>query len=107
MSVEITPDQLDGDPKLVGHTAKGIKVYHLVTKGGYNVIAKHAGKGVDILGVGSHVAYAKHLAAMKNTDIQWELSKSEEYTLTDSMKAELPYWSAQTALWQSLTKKIS
>jgi len=96
--LEITPEQLAEDPQVIGKTKNGIKVFKIITKGGYNIIAKHAGKGVDILGVASHIGIAKHLAQVKHPDIEFELSKSEDNYPIDP--SELGRWEIETIRWQ-------
>src|SRR5271169_912200 len=101
--IEFTPEQLDENDgvRQIGQTKKGIKVFMLKTKGGFNAVVTSLGKlGVEILGVGSHPAIAKHLATMKNPDIELELTKSEDSDVRQFAN-ELPYWSAETARWNA------
>lgn len=52
---------------------KGEEVYHIKTKGGYNLMALKKSSGrLDLISYGSHRAIAKHMADMKYGDgIQW------------------------------------
>jgi hypothetical protein len=82
MKLAITADQLDPKkpPKKIG-MHKGKPVFEFVTRGGFNVVAKHGDEtGVEILGSGPHRGFARQLAVQKFPDtILDELSKSEQF----------------------------
>jgi hypothetical protein len=56
----------------------GIPVVELVTKGGLSMIATAQKGKAMILGFGPIYPIAKSIATMKEPNIHWELSKSED-----------------------------
>ncbi len=75
--MELSAEQLNGKPKEVGVTSEGDKVFHIVTKGGFNlIVSSKKGKRFEVLGTAPHKAIAKHIAK-RHADITWtELEKS-------------------------------
>lgn len=88
----ITENQLKFKPKKVG-TLKGKDVYRALTKGGLNLILFRSETGLKTLGIGSHIALARHIATLNEPDISWtELSKAEELPV-ETFQHLIPFWS--------------
>jgi len=74
----ITPEQLNGPPKIIGKNKFG-DVFYLKTKGGLALIMQRAATGTRVLGIGNHVAIAKGIAQDDDPTLVFnELSKSEQ-----------------------------
>jgi len=79
------------DIEKVGDSAKG-EVFHITTKGGYNIIARksHGGE-YKVLGTGAHRSFALHQAEKVEKNIQWSesLFKSEDFQKAREMTKEI------------------
>lgn len=65
------------ETKVIGKL-NGQPVVLMTTFGGYSIVASPQKGLVKYLGAGSLPAISKHVAAINEPNIQWELSKSEE-----------------------------
>jgi hypothetical protein len=71
----------------VGKCKKG-DVYHILTKGGHNmIVVKSVGGAYHILGTGAHRAFAIHQAEQVEKNIEWDetLNKSEDFQKAQAM----------------------
>jgi hypothetical protein len=76
--MKISREQLRGDPKKIGKTKSG-DVFHISTKGGFNIIMLKGEKETKMLGAAPHIAIAKHIAKKNAEDlVYFELSKADE-----------------------------
>ncbi len=75
---------MDLDPTQIATRARtgsldGNPVFHLVTKGGFNVVAAVRKGKVEYLGYGPHRGVARHIAKKRCPQLQWnDLEKSED-----------------------------
>lgn len=80
--MELTPEDIK-IKRLVGKTPNGFPVYHVLTKGGFNIIMRKLpdGGGWQVLGKGHPFAVAKHMAEQIEKNIIWDesLNKSEDF----------------------------
>lgn len=78
--MKITRDQLKGEPKKIGKTKEG-DVFHVATKGGFNIIMLKADGQTKMLGAAPHIGIAKYIAKKNAEDkdlVYFELSKGED-----------------------------
>lgn len=88
--LSILPNDLASRKKIGRY--EGADVYHLRTKGGYNIVAAAKREGTKVLGVGPHPAVARFLAEKSFPGLQiTELAKSSWADLSRAeMAAALP-----------------
>jgi len=78
--MKISRNQLKSDPKKVGKTKHG-DVFHMTTKGGFNLIMLKGETETRVLGAAPHIAIAKHIAKLNSVGdelVYFELSKADE-----------------------------
>lgn len=79
--MKLTKEDIQSMDK-VGAAGKNSELYHIVTKGGLNLIVKKSmGGEFTVLGQGPHRSFAIHQAEAVEKSIQWEQSlfKSDEF----------------------------
>lgn len=77
--MKISREQIKGDPKKIGKTKDG-DVFHIATKGGFNIIMLKGEKETKMLGAAPHIGIAKYIAKKNAEDknlVFFELSKGE------------------------------
>lgn len=103
-SLDVTPEDLEGAPEVVGHI-KNVKVFKAKTKGGLNLIFKATGEMPEILALAPHPAMAKFMAMSKNSALTWtELSKAEDDLPVAYFSHLIKHWENETEKWRALSK---
>lgn len=74
--MNLDKNQLAGLPKKIG-TLNGKPIFHVVTKGGFNMCLIAKAGGFETLSCGPHVAIARHIASKREKEIVWELAKGD------------------------------
>jgi len=74
--MHIDKNQLDGSPIEVGKL-RGKPVFKVKTKGGYHMVLTPKDGGFETLGVGPHIAVAKHIASKREKEILWDINKGD------------------------------
>lgn len=93
--IPVTQEQLKDNPKKIGKTKNGV-VYHMLTKGGLNIIMGKMTSGSRVLGCANHIAIARFLARKIDPDIVFdELSKSEDLPV-EVFSHLVPFWEQYT-----------
>lgn len=85
---------------------KGQPVLELVTKGGLHMVIAQKGGKHEAIGIGPHVAVAKHIASKKEPEIVFtELSKAD-YMEPYLYMALVPEYERLTDLFQSTWERM-
>ena len=87
-AIPLTEKQLDGKPRKVG-TLNSNPVFHVKTKGGWQIISDHAGK---ILGVGPHRGVAMNIAEKNAKGLEWNLLAKGDWVDPSHYQWLLPRW---------------
>lgn len=91
--MEITKDDIKVR-RIIGKTANGYPVFHILTKGGFNIIMRKLPDNGEwqVLGKGHPFAVARHIAEQVEKNIQWDesLNKTEDFNenLEKSQKSD-------------------
>lgn len=98
-SITLDEKQMEGKPRKVG-TWSGRPVFHMRTKGGWQLIATQKNDGTpEILGVGSHRGLAMHIAEKNAKGIEWT-------TLAKAGFVDPIYFEWMLPRWETITDQL-
>jgi hypothetical protein len=93
--MNIDEKQLASKKKLIGKWGR-TQVFHMITKGGYNFVVATKGADYETLGVGPHIAVARHIANRRAPDIQWTQLSKADHVPFEVIEHLIPKYEAMT-----------